>query len=322
MSFDFSSARKYLKKKYFSYIKIQKRLLSTSPNMEQELRSVDIALDNVTTNLDAIATYNKERTTLIDIQIHYQNFGGELHEAYHLVCISFDTSINNFFSSLKRLFNSIAILIYESQGHEQRRVLTKRSFGSMMEKVKKIWPIVDPAFLEMALQIDDVFLQYRDKQIEHAQGFEFPSIESNNKGIIRVHQRFSRGNIARKPPPKQSGLLDWIRINVDTGGYIYYVHVVPPLDTKQGSKLKKGQLLGQTSDNGSGHFKKFGPHIHTFFSPNINPEMLRKAQPGIYDSINAESPDIIWAYGYTLDFLSKTLLLIDQDSLIRKEAKK
>lgn len=321
MSFDFTQARKYLKKKYLLYLKIQKKLLSKSTNIEQELRSVDLSLDNVTTNLDAVAKYNEERTNLIDAQIRYENFGGELHEAYHLACISLDTSINNFFSSAKRLLNNMAILIYESQGHEQKRGLTNKSFGSLVEKIRKTRIISDPAFLEMAYKIDDIILQYRDKQIEHAKGSGFPSMESNNKGVKRVYQKFSKEELYRKPPPKHKGIMDWIKVNADIGGYVYYVHLVPPVGAQSGTRLEKGQLMGRTSDNGSGHFKKYGPHNHIFSSPNINPEILRKGQPGVNASINAESPDIIWAYGYLLDFLSRTLLLIEQDTLIRKGQK-
>lgn len=209
----------------------------------------------------------ERRQWLIDEQIHLQDFRTDLHDEYHVLSDQIQADIRSYFTALKRVLDRVAELFalqvfpketidtlwgllktVERKGSERHQVLVLSGHEKMME-------IVDYRnnFIEHPKGIGDrFFTDTKGARIVYSDGAMLDPSTIDDDDLIN---------------PKGSKFIDTMKVDNTNGTYLIYVHI-NPIKTQVGDRIAKGESIGVWDDGGSGHFKKYGPHMHVYPSPN------------------------------------------------------
>lgn len=266
-------------------------------------------------NFKRIQESHKLRQYLIDEQCNTQIFGGELHEKYHLASSQLKSDLDNYFSSIKTSLNRLPRFLRGLLKHKEGRKIKIKSFGSFINSLEPI--LFKSSNLESlrvhltkeGKKIDDSINEYRDKEIEHVSDPNYSDLSSTPTGLKKIH--YNIDNLLSKLPFNALGSQKtiggkgyYVKMRPDgIDGYVYYVHISPQ---NKNMVIKKGESVGEVTDDKSGHFYTYGPHMHLFSSSNIPLDRFNPV------NISKYSPEINEAQDVMIKYLIKTFDLISK----------
>jgi hypothetical protein len=189
--------------------------------------------------------------------------------------------------------------------HEQPQGLQSKSFGTFLRSVPKARNL-DEETKQVVLRLGrklQTLSDYRDKHVEHVSPSELAGLLTDEAGARRTH--YKAGKVKNDAPARDAtpGGQTWVRIDATAGGYAYMVHI--DVQLPEGSiPVKKGDPIGRTSDGGSGHFQRHGPHGHFFKSPEIKSDSRDVFQ---YEEWVGESPEPVAAFAEVTSYCREVL---------------
>lgn len=271
----------------------------SDPTAERAVRSLREALVEFKRAMVVAIRLGAERAVLIETQVASEAFTDALHDQYHEVSDAFRSAYNAAITVSKRVANASAHAIESLLTHAERRDLSCRSFGALYKsavtressdgaRVADVLAIVR----EYGAMFEDRAHEYRDKVLEHAN----PRGSVDTRYGMTMNDRVDvRSPVDVATVVEPSSTLDPMRrgfvINaVDRPGltspcyrYIVHAHIAPGLHA--GDHVTNSTPVVFTTDGDSGHFARFEPHCHIFYSPTgweeRDPEPVMFNTPGL-----------------------------------------
>lgn len=218
-------------------------------------------------SLEKIEVMLLRRQWLIDEQIRMQDFRTPLHEEYHELSEAITDEIRNYYTLLKRVLDRVAQLLDENLLSGSNDTLQKLVNTIKKDKSHELFNLILPGS-EAVIEIAN----YRNNFIEHPKKFEDHFFTSQmeakigySDGAISSPSAVTDDELCNAPGSK---FVDTMKVGLGDENYVVYVHV-NPVKMEEGSHIEKGDTIAVWSDGGSGHFDRYGAHMHQYFSPGF-----------------------------------------------------
>jgi hypothetical protein len=225
-----------------------------------------------------------ERAVLIEKQIEKLEFTGKLHEEYHQQSARLKSSYKSAVLTGKRISNNLAILFSEYLSKEEKKGIRIGSFGKMLGKLQnRKAPFCNTSleearqiFISEGMKFESTIHKFRDDVIEHPriEGLidESHSITSDDR--VDFEKKIRNSEKVTLPPdemdPNWDGFVYYevISKSGESEGHVYYVHAHLTKTFQEGEEISEGDPVMFVTDGDSGHFQKYGSHMHTYESPD------------------------------------------------------
>ena len=260
--------------------------LNESSNTRKQRAMQDFVsiTNNISHNLQKVWDTAWQRQNLIDRQCNARVFHGPLHEEYHRVNSLLENDFNNFFSSIENILNRFTTLVIELLPRDDTRGIEHAGFSRFVRTIKK-GTFTNPSLCQIKKiieiggdEIDKTISAYRDTKISHvSKYFSTGFFSTGDGGIQRGHdeRKNSESNTGSMNAPDRNRIPPICELKSPDGKHkLYYLHVEADPSIRAKSLLEKGERMGTTSDNDSGHFIDYGPHMHVFTTPLVPPAPL------------------------------------------------